>query len=309
MKRLRSEHKGLCLIALLIAVAALIRVGITYFSDDRPFTLLKENADSLSAFESQTGAVHSAPASPSAQEAQRIAPQGPLFAFDPNHADSATLHRVGFTDRQVRNLMAYRRKGGIWHSPDDLARLYGLHPEDFQKLRPYIRIAQADRRQEYHHDWEERPYPYGTPKGEKPVLAERTEKLAEGTVISLNQADTTQLKMIPGIGSYYAGKIVKYRERLGGFISTRQLSDIEGLPAGIARWFEVEPGAHPTQIHINRADFKALVHHPYLSYEQTKVIKNHIRQYGPIRSWHDLRLYKEFTDADFQRLAPYFDFK
>lgn len=306
MKRLRSSHKGLCLIALLIAVSALIRVGISHFSDEKPFALQKENADSLEAFESQA---EEASASPSKQGSQRIAPQGPLFAFDPNHADSATLRRVGFTDRQVRNLMAYRRKGGIWHSPDDLSRLYGLHPEDFQKLRPYIRIAQADRRQEYDRDWEKSPYPYGTPKGEKPALTERTEKLAEGTVINLNQADTTLLKMIPGIGSYYAGKIVKYRERLGGFISTHQLTDIEGLPAGIARWFEVTPDAHPVQTHINRADFKTLVRHPYLSYEQTKVIKNHIRQYGPIRSWHDLRLYKEFTDADFQRLSPYFDFK
>lgn len=306
MKRLRSSHKGLCLIALLIAVSALIRVGISHFSDEKPFALQKENADSLEAFESQA---EEASASPSKQGSQRIAPQGPLFAFDPNHADSATLRRVGFTDRQVRNLMAYRRKGGIWHSPDDLSRLYGLHPEDFQKLRPYIRIAQADRRQEYDRDWEKSPYPYGTPKGEKPALTKRTEKLAEGTVINLNQADTTLLKMIPGIGSYYAGKIVKYRERLGGFISTHQLTDIEGLPAGIARWFEVTPDAHPVQTHINRADFKTLVRHPYLSYEQTKVIKNHIRQYGPIRSWHDLRLYKEFTDADFQRLSPYFDFK
>lgn len=308
MKRLRSEHRGLCIIALLLALAALIRVGYSHWAEEKSITLLKGNADSLAAFEAQAEDTRQADGS-SSQESQRIAPQGPLFAFDPNHADSATLRKLGFTDRHIHNLMAYRQKGGIWHSPDDFARLYGLLPEDFQKLRPYIRIAQADRRQDYHRHWEESPYPYGIPKGDVPTITERTEKLAEGTVIDLNKADTTQLKMIPGIGSYYASKIVKYRERLGGFISPRQLSDLDGLPAGISRWFEVEAGTHPTPIHINHADFKTLVHHPYLSYEQTKVIKNHIRQYGPIRSWRDLTLYKEFTDTDFQRLTPYFDFK
>lgn len=47
---------------------------------------------------------------------------------------------------------------------------------------------------------------------------------------------------------------------------------------------------------------------PYLSYEQTKAIANHIRQYGPIHSLQELRLYHEFTPADLQRIAPYLRF-
>ena len=123
-------------------------------------------------------------------------------------------------------------------------------------------------------------------------------------------ADTTLLKKIPGIGSYNARKIVKYRESMGGFVSVRQIEEIEGLPAGLSRWFEND--SHETKVRklrINKASFKELVRHPYLDYEQTKAIVNHIRKYGPIRSWQELRLYKEFSDKDFERLTPYVDFK
>lgn len=45
--------------------------------------------------------------------------------------------------------MKYRQRRGRWRSPDDLRRLYGLSEEDFQRLRPYIRIAKADQRGRY----------------------------------------------------------------------------------------------------------------------------------------------------------------
>lgn len=228
-----------------------------------------------------------------------------LFPFDPNHADSATLLRIGFSPWQVRNMLKYRRHRGRWRSPDDLRRLYGLSEQDFKRLRPYIRIAAADRRQPYV-SFNQDDY-YATPKGDVPHY-EKQEKLSEGETISLTTADTTMLKQVPGIGSYYARKIVAYRERLGGFVNIAQLADVEGLPAGVSRWFVVDEHTSVKKLRINHATFKELVRHPYISYEQTKVIVNHVRQYGPIHSWRDLRLYKEFTDVDFERLTPYVQF-
>ena len=223
------------------------------------------------------------------------------FSFDPNHADSATLCRLGLKPWQVSNMLKYRRKGGRWHSADDLQRLYGLSKSQFEQLRPYVRIAEADKRKvyeraEWQSNYEHEPRP-------------KTEKFAEGVTLPANTADTTALKHIPGIGSYYARKIVDYRERLGGFVSTSQIGEIEDLPAGITRWFVLDKTDEPRQLRINHATFKQLVRHPYLSYEQTKIIVTHIRQYGAIRSWRDLQLYKEFTQNDFKRLAPYISFK
>ena len=135
------------------------------------------------------------------------------------------------------------------------------------------------------------------------------QKYSPGTVISLNVADTTMLKRIPGIGSYYAGKIVRYRERLGGFVNVTQLKEIDGLPPHIEDWFKVDEAVITERLRINHADFKALVRHPYLNYEQVKVITNYIRLHGPLKGFEDLRLSKEFSEKDFERLRPYIDFR
>lgn len=231
-----------------------------------------------------------------------------LFPFDPNHDDSLTLSRIGLSGWQIKNMMRYRQKGGKWRSPDDFARLYGLKDADFRRLRPYIRIAEADRRGRYVPFERYDSYNNGAPMPERPQY-EHKDRLQEGEVLPINSADTTQLKRLPGIGSYYAKKIVNYRERMGGFVSVRQVEEIEGLPAGISRWFVLDGDENAVKkIRINKATFSQLVRHPYLSYDQVKDIVNHIRQYGPLKSWRDLRLYKEFTDKDFARLAPYFSF-
>ena len=229
-----------------------------------------------------------------------------LFAFDPNHTDSVKLLKLGLSNWQVANMMKYRRKGGKWRSVDDFQRLYGLSKTDFKKLKPYIRIAEKDKRGrfvpfEYYYN------EYAANKSEKPRY-EKIEKLKEGVTLDLEHADTTILKQIPGIGSYYASKIVKYRERLGGFISTNQLYDIEGLPSNVSKWFTLSSKPSVKKIRINHATFKELVRHPYINYEQTKDIVNHVRQYGPLHSFKELRLYKEFSEKDFQRLEPYIQF-
>ena len=228
-----------------------------------------------------------------------------LFPFDPNHTDSITFLDLGLQPWQIANLMKYRRKGGIWRTAEHFSKLYGLSAEEFVRLRPYIRISAKDKSRKTFYEERQRVYQQRAESLHYDVI----QKLSEGTTLELSSADTSALKQIPGIGSYYAGKIVRYRDRLGGFVSVEQLNEIEGLPDRITRWFTLDQSSVVCQIKINHATFKQLVRHPYLSYEQTKVIVNHIRKYGPITGWKDLRLYKEFSESDFQRLAPYILFE
>lgn len=142
------------------------------------------------------------------------------------------------------------------------------------------------------------------------IRATYPQKLRAGSFVEANAADTTLLKQIPGIGSAYARKILAYRDQLGGFVSASQIEEVDGLPYGISSWFRVSTSAAADikKININRADFKRLVHHPYLSYEQTKYIVNLRNRVGNLRGWEDLRGSNLFTDADFSRLKPYFTF-
>ena len=223
-----------------------------------------------------------------------------LFPFNPNEADSATLLRVGLKPWQVRNLLKYRRKGGRWRSADDFRRLYGLTEEEFQRLRPYIIISPSA---------EENQNSFAKDAGKRDSLRRiYPEKFGELTVVSLNAADTTLLQRIPGIGRYRAAQICRYRERLGGYISTAQLREIGDLPEGIEQWFEIGAGETPRQIDVNKSDFKTLLRHPYLSYNQVCAIMRFRQKFGSLRSWSNLRNSPDFSKTDFQRLAPYFKF-
>ena len=289
----RSEKRGLLLLLflLLCVCGGMLYVGMS----ERVGTsvqLSPEDVAELEAFATLTKERKKR------QEEVRMPVQS--FPFNPNTADSMTLLRVGLKSWQVKNLMAYRRAGGRWKDADDFKRLYGLSDEEFQRLRPYIQIPPAVKEVYFtEHD-----------RARQDSLHHlRPEKFTQLTVLDLNTVDTLTLRKIPGIGVGYSRSIVSYRERLGGFVSVAQLKDIEGLPARIEEWFSVEEQVAVRTISINKSDFKTLVRHPYLSYEQVKVITTHIRKYGPLRSWKDLQLYPEFTPQDFERLTPYFVFE
>ena len=150
---------------------------------------------------------------------------GELFAFDPNTADSTQLMRLGLNKWQVKNIYKYRAAGGVYRQPSDFARLWGLTKKQFELLRPYIRIGDDYKPAADfygHTGWKEQSAlpPSQQTDGRERTVYQRPPKLEEGQTVDLNAADTTQLKMVPGIGSYFARQIVNYRKRLGGFSHT-----------------------------------------------------------------------------------------
>lgn len=137
-----------------------------------------------------------------------------------------------------------------------------------------------------------------------------SEKLTAGETISLNETDTTRWKMIPGIGSTYASRIVKYKELLGGYVRKEQLLEVYGVEAELYARISpyIEPDSHCVKLQVNRAEFRELLRHPYLNYEQVKVIVGLRRRKGNILFINELAMLEEFTSDDIRRLEPYLAF-
>ena len=132
-------------------------------------------------------------------------------------------------------------------------------------------------------------------------------KYPEGTLVDVNSADTTELKKIPGIGSGIAGSIVRYRERLGGFYALSQLEEVKHVTPKLLEWFKL--GNDSIQkLKINKAGLDKRRAHPYLTFYQAKVIVEHRRKKGPIKSLSQLALYEEYTEKDLERLSAYISF-
>lgn len=139
------------------------------------------------------------------------------------------------------------------------------------------------------------------------VVAHYQPKIRRGEHIVLNTADTTALKTVPGIGSYFARKVVEYGERLGGYVSVDQLDEIENFPLEAKRYLVVE-NPSPRKLNVNRLSLNDLKRHPYLNFYQARDITDYRRLHGPLRSLDDLRLSKDFPQEAIDRLRPYVDF-
>lgn len=224
-----------------------------------------------------------------------------LNPFDPNLADSIELLSLGLPDYVVRNIIKYRQKGGRFSSPASLSRIYGLTEEKFMELKPYIKILQPVVRKSGAAEVSLRTDSVQRNGFEKPF------KYSEGTLVDANRADTNELKKIPGIGSGIAKGIVAYRTRLGGFCALEQLCEVKYFTPELLRWFKLED-TEVRRLVINKDNLEILRKHPYLNFYQAKVIVEHRRKKGPIKSLSQLALYEEFTEKDLNRLSVYISF-
>ena len=220
-----------------------------------------------------------------------------LAAFDPNSADSIDFLQRGLSPFIAHTILQYRRAGGKFRTADDFSRVYGLSSEEFKILKPYIRIAEVFRRKQ--------DTLHAVKKMRKDTLA--VYKYPEGTLVDLNEADTTELKKIPGIGSGIARMIVAYRNRLGGFYDTAQLKEVDYVNEGMLKWFKLE-NASIHRINANKAGLDKLRSHPYMNFYKAKVIMEYRRKKGKLKSLSQLSLYEEFTEKDLERLSYYLAF-
>lgn len=249
------------------------------------------------------------------------------FPFDPNTADSTTLLRLGLSPWQVRSIYRYRAKHGRYHIPEDFMRLPGMTNELWQRLGPMVRIAAAYRYVTPSPPARRRQQDVaGKTQGTAPAardsvaaqpaatgqeaahqVTQRTAKLAAGQTVDVNTADTTLLKMIPGIGSKRAASIVAYRQKLGGFVSAEQAMEAIEMPDSVLKWMKAEP-VPVRKIRINEWSVQQLMAHPYVSFYQAKAINEFRRDKGKIHSLEELSHLKRFKPSDIGRLEPYIAF-
>lgn len=131
-------------------------------------------------------------------------------------------------------------------------------------------------------------------------------KLKPGATIDLNTADTTLLKRVPGIGSSFARRIVKYRDLLGGYYVVEQLQEVYGMDRerydAIYPYFTVGTAVRPLTLTID-----SISYHPYLSWRHKRALRRLLEAEQPL-DWSHLMSTGDFTRDDSLRLAPYMPF-
>jgi len=216
-----------------------------------------------------------------------------LFTFDPNLADSSTFERLGLKPFMASNILKYRSKGGWFKAPADFSKVYGLSPEKFKELEPYITLHEKK-----------------FTKTDSLYL--KRKEIQKDLKVELNSADTTLLMQVNGIGRGYAHGIVSFRQLTGGFVSVDQLSEIYGMrPENLERirpFCKVNAGL-VQKIKVNIASVNRLKGHPYLNFYQSRAIYELRRRKGKLKSIGDLKMLPEFSPESLAKIEPYLSFE
>ena len=244
-----------------------------------------------------------------------------MQAFDPNTADSSTLVHLGLKPWQVSNMLKYRAKNGRYRKAEDMRKLYGMTDSMYHALLPYIQIDTLAIRL-FRDSLKRAQRPRISPsRADSDTLTRDTMPRyispKRDTVLNLRTADTTELKLIRGIGAYRAQQIVRYREQLGGFASVEQLREVKALQPLLADSLAADSlfmhfvldSVITNPLRINSTRPESLQRHPYLSFEQAKAIYELRRRKIRLKSIDQLRDLDCLTEADLLRLQPYLSFE
>lgn len=213
-------------------------------------------------------------------------------SFNPNEASTEDWKSVGLSIAQANSIQRYLDKGGKFKVKNDVAKMYVISPERFSAMKPFLLLPDSVVKQKN----------YSVKEAAKPL------KRNDTIYVELNTADTTELKELHGIGSYYARQIVYYRDKLGGFYSITQLYEIENMREETVQ--KIEPFITVDtllikKLHINSDEAKVLVRHPYITWNMAKRIQDHRDFDHRFKSVNDLLKFGLLTEELYTKLVPY----
>jgi competence ComEA-like helix-hairpin-helix protein len=220
--------------------------------------------------------------------------KGEVFYFDPNTLTAEGWQRLGLREKTIHTIQNYLSKGGKFRKPEDVQRIYGLFPDEYERIAPYIRIESAGGAENV---YEPKQAPPPVPKANNPRYA----------VTDVNSADTSALIVLPGIGSKLASRIIGFRDKLGGFYSINQVAETYGLPDSTFQRIKqyLRADSPVKKININTATADELKAHPYIKWALANPITAYRKEHGLFAKPEDLKKVMAVTEEAYQKIAPY----
>lgn len=229
-----------------------------------------------------------------------------ISRFDPNRTRAADWIEMGLPARTARTIENYLSKGGRFRKKEDLKKIWGVRSTDYERLAPFIQLETSPARKEYQQTWNNQ-----LPKtGSVNPFGSRAEKRP---ILDLNLSDSAAWESLPGIGPGYARRIIRYRERLGGFISSEQVGETYQFPDSVFQrirpWLKVDGEGSVRQLDLNAASIDTLGRHPYCGFAKARVIVRYREQHGSFKSVDELLNIQVLDSQWIARIRPYLNIK
>jgi DNA uptake protein ComE-like DNA-binding protein len=215
------------------------------------------------------------------------------FPFDPNTLDEKGWIKLGFSPRQAASIIKYRDKGGKFRVKKDLKKLFMVDEDIYGLLEPFILLEEKLVESDFKRAGD---------------VTNSTKREFSPDLTEINGADSSALVRVRGIGPTFAKRILRYREKLGGFSDIGQLQDVYGIDS--ARFIQIERHLYIDQklirkINVNTASLDELRAHPYIDYYIAKSIVDKRIQKGAFNELAELKEIPLIYESLFIKLSPY----
>lgn len=211
--------------------------------------------------------------------------RAPESKFDPVKYTAADWMRLGLSEKQAEIVVKFSKRG--IHSKEELSSIFVIPDQLFQLIEDSV-IYTPKKQFESNHYEKKKP-----------------------SIVDINTSNQEEIETLPGIGPYFAKKIVEYRSQLGGYISTHQLLEIWNFDnekfEKIKEQITLSPKLAP--ININTATVEELKNHPYISYGVANSIVKMRTQRQSYTTVSDIKESKIINQELFNKIAPYLECK
>lgn len=219
--------------------------------------------------------------------------KGKIYPFNPNYISDFKGYTLGMSLQEIDRLHAYRSANKWINSAKDFQFVTKISDSLLAEISPYFKFP----------DWVEKQNKSNL------VVGTISNQIDNRIKQDLNLASEEDLIKVRGIGEVLASRIVKYRTKLGGFVSEIQLKDIYGLNTEAKKElllsFKVISKPELTKYNINKASVLELASVPYIDYELAREILNYRLLHEEIVSFEELAKIKSFPSEKLDRIALY----
>lgn len=278
-----SQRSGIFLLLSLIIVFQLV-----YFFVD--FTPIK-NEDSK---EKQEWLSLQSELDKASEEKETAIPK--IYPFNPNFITDFKGYKLGMSVQEIDRLHAFRKTNKYVNSAQEFQVVTKVSDSLLRVIAPYFKFP----------DWVNNKKEFKIYPNQN---FENKQKLA---VLDINKATQDDLKKIYGIGDALSERIIKEKEKLGGYMSMEQMSDVWGLsPEVISQLnknFKIKTVPDVKKININNATIKELMQFPYFKYALAKSIVTYRSMNNGIKNKEDLLKIKDFPVEKANIIVLYLEF-
>ncbi len=234
--------------------------------------------------------------------------------LDLNEATAADLEQLpGIGAVLSQRIINYREARRGFDHVDDLKKVYQLSEETLAAIRPFVFVEAAppSLSPATGQSASTANSAFGETRGgsEAGESFPRAAKPALGSV-NLNEADSTTLESLPGIGPVLAQRILRYRRLIGFFAEVGQLRHVYGMTDELfgqsSPYFTVGQTDHFPKRDLNRAFVKSLAFFPFLDQQMAQEIVDYRRELGRFDRWEEVAQVPGMDDKTYKALQQYF---